>query len=135
DKVSGNLSANEVNGNVQANKVGGNVSAVELIGDLNVETISGDLKVREFMGGLKARVGGTAKLDLKDRSIPFINVHAGGDARCRVPTEVDARLELRAGSEIVVRGLPLPNQWNAHQVDYTVGNGEGRLELRAGNRV
>jgi hypothetical protein len=135
DKVSGNLNVNDVNGNVQANKVGGNVSAVELMGDLNVESVGGNLKVRDFVGGLNARVGGSAKLDLKELSIPFISVHAGDDVRCRVPVELDARLALRAGNEIVVRGLPLPNQWNSHQVEYTVGNGEGSLELRAGNRV
>lgn len=135
DKINGNLNVKGVSGNLQGNKVGGNVSVVEVMGDLNIESVGGDLKVREVVGGLNARVGGTAKLDIRELIIPFVTVHAGSDVRCRVPEELDARLELRAGSEIIIRGLPMPNQGNARQADYIMGNGEGRLELRAGNRI
>jgi DUF4097 and DUF4098 domain-containing protein YvlB len=135
DGISGNLTVKALQGNVQANKVGGNVIAVDLMGDLNVESVGGDLKVREFIGGISARVGGTAKLDLQELAMPFVMVQAGGDIRCRVPTALDARITLRAGNEIMIRNLPLPDQGYARQMEYVVGNGEGQLELRAGNRI
>jgi hypothetical protein len=103
--------------------------------DLNVESIGGDLKVREVMGGVNARVGGTAKLDLQELAIPFVTIHAGGDIRYRVPLELDAQVELRAGSEIIIKNLPLPDQWNSRQAEFVMGNGQGRVELAAGNRI
>lgn len=135
ENVSGNLNVKELNGNVQANKVGGNVSAVETLGDINVEWAGGEIKVREVMGGLNARVGGNAHLNLHELSIPFVTVHAGGEIRCFVPLTLDAQVDLRAGTEVIIKGLPLPDQWDARHVEYTVGSGEGRLTLDAGHRI
>jgi hypothetical protein len=135
DKVSGNLNVKALKANVQANKVSGNLTAVDLMGDLRVDSVGGDLKVREFLGGLSARVGGSAKLDLQELAMPFVTVDAGGDIRCRVPLALDARVTLHAGNEVIIKNLSLPDQFNAHHVEYTLGAGEGKLALSAGNRV
>lgn len=133
--VSGNVNLKSVGGNVQLSKVGGNVHAIDMMGDLNVESVGGDLKVRELIGGLNARLGGAAKLYLHELSIPFVSIHAGGDIRCQVPVELNAKLSLRSGNEMSIKNLPLPNYWNSRQMEFTVGNGEGRLDLTSGNRI
>ena len=135
ESVSGNLLVKVLNGTIRATKVGGNVSVIETLGDLSVEWAGGDLRVRELMGGLQAKVGGTARLNLSELTIPFVTVQAGGDVRCRVPLAVNAKLDLRAGDEIILRNLPMPDEWNARQVQYTLGDGEGALELQAGGRI
>jgi hypothetical protein len=135
DNVSGNLNVKDVNGEVKAVKVSGNFNVVETLGDVEVESVAGNLKVSELMGGLKAKVGGSAYLNLQELTIPFVSVHAGDQIRCRVPLTLDARIELQSGNELIIKNLPLPNQWDSRHVDYTVGSGEGRLELNAGNRI
>ena len=135
ESVSGNLSVKSLQGNVQVRKVGGNLAVYAVMGDLYAESVGGDLKVREIMGRVHAHVGGNAKLDLQDLPIPFVTVNAGGDIRCRVPLEVDAQANLRAGDEIVIKNLELPDEWSARQADFTLGHGEGKLELKAGNRI
>lgn len=135
DSVHGNASLKESNGNVQIQKVAGNVVATEIAGDLDVESIGGELRVRELAGSLNARVGGNATLYLQNLPTPQVVVQAGGDIRCRVPLTLDAKVEVRAGNEVVIKNLPLPNEWNSRAMQFTVGNGEGRLELEAGNRI
>lgn len=138
DKVSGNMIVKDVNGSVTVNKVAGNLVATECMGDLAVDKVGGDLKAREIAGRINARVGGTAYLNLQESIAPFASVHAGGDIRCYVPLTVDARFELRAGSDVVIRNLPTPNQnqqLDASQYDFTLGSGEGHLEFTSGNRI
>ncbi len=137
DNVSGNLNIKELNGNVQVNKVGGNVSVVEALGDMKVEWAGGNLKVREVIGGINAQVGGNANLNLHEITIPFVAVHAGDEIRCHVPSALDAKIALRAGTELIVKNLPLPNQWDSRHVEYTVGSGEGAVgpECRTSHQI
>jgi hypothetical protein len=135
DNVHGNATLKESNGSILIHKVAGNVVATESAGDLEIEWIGGELRVRELAGALNAKAGGTATLYLQELSTPQVAVKAGGDIRCRVPLTLDATLELRAGNEIVIKNLPLPSDWDSHSMEFTVGSGEGRLELDAGNRI
>jgi len=135
DSVSGNASIREGKAKVEIQKVGGNLVILESVGDVQADWVGGEVKMRESTGGLKAKAGGHANLNLLEVTAPKVSVQVGGDIRCRVPLNVNAKVGLRAGNGLVIKNLELPNQWDPRQMDFVLGNGEGQLQLEAGNRI
>ena len=134
-KVHGNLAANDVHGDLQVEKVGGNVTVTDIQGNLEIERVGGDLRVREITGALNATVGGNATLNLFELATPQVVVDAGGDIRCRVPVALQAEVALQAGGVLLIKNLPVSIPSGTRQAEFTVGHGEGRLELTAGSNL
>lgn len=134
--VAGDLAAREVAGPVTVNTVQGNVALAQIHGPVQVEKCAGDLVVRGVTGSIEAQAAGNAGLRLQLPVGVHCQIHAGGDIRCRVSPQVSAQVRLVSGAhDIRVKRLGVDLDRQQRNVEFTLGSGEGRIDLEAGGSI
>lgn len=137
-KVGGSLTVRAVNGPFQVQKVGGDLLARELIGPLSVEMVGGGIDLQAIDGeDLALRAGGDLTLYLTRSLPPSLQLRAGGNCELYLPTEANALFDLVSDGEtievrITRQETQLHEEIDRRRYEFTLGSGDGRVEMRAG---
>ena len=131
-RVGGDFEATNVHGPLEAN-AGGDLSAINVQGPLSAQA-GGDISVETVLGSVQINAGGDINLRLSTIAGPC-RAEAGGDLTCRIPTNSDVRVRLRAGGEINTRKLDEVPIFNGNNAEFTLGNGGTPIELVAGGDI
>jgi hypothetical protein len=141
NKVGGSLTVRAVNGPFTVHKVGGDFQARELSGPVTVEAAGGNIDVQAVDGeSLAARAGGDLTLYLT-RSLPqAVEIRAGGNCELFIPSDTSARFTFDAGNEQIEIRLSqhepaVEQDIEQRHYEFVIGEGEGRVEMRAGGDV
>ena len=135
--VGGDLSLRGCSGDFIAKNIGADASLRDVRGSINISAVGSDLYLRGAGGDVAVNAGSDAVLYLQPKSTVKYVIKAGSDVLLRVPTQLDAELELQGGSSESIR-VDLP-QVEAFQEGSTrtimVGAGLTKIKVLAGNDV
>jgi hypothetical protein len=133
--VSGDITLDGVTGSVDANTLSGDLEAQAIDGSLKFHSVSGDLTLAGGSVGLvdANTVSGriTADIDLEDAGDMHVAT-VSGEVAVRLPSQTDARIDLRSTTGKVQSGfdgLNCSRSPGSNAVTGTLGAGTGRLSV------
>ena len=137
ENVGGDLSLRVCDGDLTVRSVGADVSLRNVHGAVVLDNVGADFYVRETGGNLSARVGADAILYLRPAPDGVYHVAAGADILLRLPTELDAELELAAADNESIR-LELGEKASmvtGPTYSLRLGSGGAKFRLSAGGEL
>jgi DUF4097 and DUF4098 domain-containing protein YvlB len=139
---SGRVTARDLSGTVSLHTSSGGMSVSTFEGDLKVHVSSGSINVAEMTGDLDAHTSsgsidvegakGWVRLETSSGSIDYTGSPAGdcsfrtgsGSIDLRLPSELDARVDLHTGSGSIRVNYPLEGEQGKNDVRGVIGSGE-----------
>ena len=140
---SGRVTARDLSGTVGLHTSSGSMSVQTFDGDLNLHVSSGSIDVKAMKGNLDAHTSsgsidvidarGWVRLETSSGSIEYAGSPAGdcsfktgsGSIDLRLPSDLDARVDLHTGSGTIKVNYPLEGEHDKHDVRGVIGSGEG----------
>jgi len=135
DFVGDDLHARQVAGPLSAGQIGGNANLRELNGELKAAFIGGHLNLDETAVNVSAEAGGNANLAVAAGPGQVVRVTAGGLIACRVPADLDARLDLNSGGSLTLRLGGSSKSIQDGHFEGVYGSGSAEFELDAGGAI
>lgn len=131
--ASGNLNAENVTGRIEMNTASGDVTLAGVSGEIRASSASGSVKVKEAAGSVSASsASGDVEVELSrvegEGDMHFSS--ASGNVNVRLPSSIDATVEMSTVSGSIDTNLPIEVRHNA----YGPGS-RARGQLGSGSRV
>ncbi len=140
-KVGGSLTVRQVNGVFQVGKVGGDLTAHEMGEKILVESVGGSGSI-QMPGGEECtlRVGGDLSIFFTRSVCTTTALRSGSSTSIYLPENVDSRFEVYSDAEEINLDLkkqsePMNVTLDQRRYSFTLGEGQSRLELRAGSEI
>ncbi len=135
-QIEGALTAKQVEGDLTAESVIGPAMVQDVEGALVLPSVEGNLTLKGSVLSLKAKVLGNAFLRFEPEPGASYQLQSEGYVDCRVPSRVSAKVTLMSeGGTIRVRAAGDKQTVRAERHEFTLGDGNGTIELKAIGRV
>jgi len=134
--ASGNIEVGGVRGDVQASTASGDVRVQDVAGNINVSTASGQMRVREVAGTVSASsASGNVEVEIArlEGADDMKFSSASGDVNVKMPSNLDAEVNLSTASGSVNTNFPLevrkPQHGSGERASGRLGNGGRQLKI------
>ncbi|HEX3557754.1 MAG TPA: DUF4097 family beta strand repeat-containing protein [Pyrinomonadaceae bacterium] len=131
--ASGNISAEAVGGRIELHTASGDVTLQGVSGEVRAQSASGSVKVRDASGSVNASTAsGNVDVELArlEGSGDMRFSSASGDVSVRLPSSLDARVDMSTASGSIDTDFPLEVRKDRYSSGYTA-----RGQLGSGSRV
>jgi hypothetical protein len=135
DLIGKDLNGRNIGGDLTARQVGRFANLIEIDGNLKIEFIGAHLNLKNAHGAVAAEAGGNANLELDPQPGQEIRVRSKGVLTCRVPSDLNARVQLNSGGPIKVKIGESRQTIQEGVFEATYGEGAGLLALQANGPV
>jgi hypothetical protein len=134
--VHGDFSVRNSTGDLKVAQVMGDAEVREVEGDCELAQVLGDLELQDVEGNLNLVANGDARLRLNVMMGTAYQVQALGDVVCSLPQEAALKASLSSGGKSIKVRLPgNTNHYRQELAEFTLGDGEIALTIRAGGDI
>jgi hypothetical protein len=121
---SGSVTARDMSGSVSLHTSSGRMSVHTFVGDLDAHTSSGGIDVRGAEGPVRLDTG-SGSIDYQGSPVGDCSFKTGsGSIDLRLPSNLDARIDLHTGSGSIKVDFPVDGERSRHDVRGIIGSGD-----------
>lgn len=136
EEVYGNLIAKQIEGGLECQKIHGNAVVRDVEGRVALGEVTGNYVFKGSARGMQVQVRGNANLNLDPEPGEDYHLMARGNLTCRVMPGAGAQVRLKSKSgQMRVITDESSQTLEAKEHEFTLGDGEGTLELEAHGRL